>query len=228
MNYLGWLETIASGNGRPSRVRHLQDNDYMYEEDYEGSAEESSPYEGCEYFLTEFAGEIVSPNWPKKYPSKKKCHWTILAPEEHHVELQFENFKVEYHKSCRMDRVEVHHDGHGYYLCGAGTPRKKFISTEQTMELYFQSDEAQNFGGFKAHYQIVPNKKNFGDKPPFPRAFSIAEVEEENKIDEGICGRPKIAPNRMLRILGGQPIKHGQWPWLGMLLEEVSIQSQFL
>jgi len=26
--------------------------------------------------------------------------------------------------------------------------------------------------------------------------------------------------SKQLRILGGQPVKAGQWPWLGMLLEE--------
>ena len=50
VNYLGWLEMISSGNGRPSRTSHLQDIDYSYEGDYESSGDEehSSPYAGCE------------------------------------------------------------------------------------------------------------------------------------------------------------------------------------
>ena len=50
VNYLGWLEMISSGNGRPSRTSHLQDIDYSYEGDYENSGDEehSSPYAGCE------------------------------------------------------------------------------------------------------------------------------------------------------------------------------------
>jgi len=79
VNYLGWLETIASGNGRPSRVKHLQDNDYLYDEDYESSGEELSLYAGCEYVKTLFDGTISSPNYPKKYSPKEKCHWTILG-----------------------------------------------------------------------------------------------------------------------------------------------------
>ena len=61
------------------------------------------------YHLTAPEGLITSPNWPKKYQAKQKCHWLISAPPQHHIELKFDQFKLEYHKSCRMDRVEVFH-----------------------------------------------------------------------------------------------------------------------
>lgn len=199
-------------------MKHLQDNDYSYEEDYESSGDEPSVYEGCEYVKTLFDGTLSSPNWPKKYDAKEKCHWTILAPPEFHIELTFESFKLEYHKSCRMDRVEVHHDGHGFYLCGSGTPKQTFISTEPKMELFFQSDEAQNFNGFRANYKIVPNNDGLFSGGLAPRAFTVAQ--DDKTEENGMCGRPTVSPSKQLRILGGQPVKAGQWPWLGMLLEE--------
>ena len=39
VNYLGWLEMIATGRGRPSRVKHMQDEDYEMYDDYEASAD---------------------------------------------------------------------------------------------------------------------------------------------------------------------------------------------
>ena len=39
VNYLGWLEMIATGRGRPSRVKHMQDDDYEMYDDYEASAD---------------------------------------------------------------------------------------------------------------------------------------------------------------------------------------------
>ena len=76
---------IASGNGRPSRVQHLQDIDYSdepeYVDDYQpsGEDEDDNIYAGCEFLRVQLEGDITSPNWPKKYPDKKKCHWTIEA-----------------------------------------------------------------------------------------------------------------------------------------------------
>ena len=85
------------------------------------------------------------------------------------------------------------------------------------MELFFQSDEAQNFAGFRASYKIVPNADVMISKP-VPRAFVVSKDDKNEEY--GLCGRPTLSPSRQLKILGGSPIQATQWPWLGMLLEE--------
>ena len=79
----------------------------------------------CRDVLTEFQGEIFTPGFRKQkpqYPPNLDCQWEILAPPNYHIELEFVKFKLEYHRNCRMDRVEIHHDGQGFFLCGSGTP----------------------------------------------------------------------------------------------------------
>ena len=79
----------------------------------------------CREVLTEFQGEIFTPGFRKQkpqYPPNLDCQWEILAPPNYHIELEFVKFKLEYHRNCRMDRVEIHHDGQGFFLCGSGTP----------------------------------------------------------------------------------------------------------
>ena len=44
------------------------------------------------------------------------------------MELKFTSFDLEYHRKCQMDRVEIHNDGEGYFLCGKGIPAREFVS----------------------------------------------------------------------------------------------------
>ena len=34
-----------------------------------------------------------------------------------------------------MDRVEIHHDGHGFFLCGHGVPGRDFVSEGPAMKV---------------------------------------------------------------------------------------------
>jgi len=234
VQYLGWFAQIEAGKGTPSRVDHLQfDNDDDNNEndifDYEASGDDlSADFYKCGFTIEPeiphngipASGVITSPNFPKKYSSDEKCRWLITAPAGFHVELKFTNFKVEYDSSCRKDRVEIHHDGQGFFLCGNGIPEDTFTTTEKQMEIYFSSNKLINFSGFSAIYTIKQNKQNIGDiSASFERADNGVVVSEADGIN-GICGKPLIQPDRMVRMLGGQPIKPTQWPWLGMLLEE--------
>ena len=95
----------------------------------------------CREVLTEFQGEIFTPGFRKQkpqYPPNLDCQWEILAPPNYHIELEFVKFKLEYHRNCRMDRVEIHHDGQGFFLCGSGTPgtAQNITSASSILETY--------------------------------------------------------------------------------------------
>ena len=45
VNYLGWLEMIATGKGRPSRTKHMQDYEYEASADYEYESVYETPLE---------------------------------------------------------------------------------------------------------------------------------------------------------------------------------------
>ncbi|CAG5079804.1 Oidioi.mRNA.OKI2018_I69.PAR.g9377.t1.cds [Oikopleura dioica] len=231
VQYLDWLSHIEAGKGTPSRVDHFQFEDGDEDDDifdYEASGDDlSTDFYKCGFEVelqipqngVPASGVITSPNYPKKYSSDEKCRWLITAPAGFHIELKFTFFKVEYDTSCRKDRVEIHHDGQGFYLCGNGIPEDTFTTTEKQMEIFFSSNKLINFPGFSAIYTIKRNQQQVSN---IAASFERADDQPtgvETAIN-GICGRPLISPDRMVRILGGQPIRPTQWPWLGMLLEE--------
>ena len=172
--------------GRPSRVKHMQDDEYDYEasadyQDYNEVDENESNSDSeneeieetlnaffnektevlepailkgtegtgnkdffdssfCRQHLSSYQGEIFTPgfrNEKPEYPSNLNCEWEIEAPPNHHVELEFVHFKLEYHRNCKMDRVEIHHDGQGFFLCGSGIPGRNFVSEGPNMKVNY-------------------------------------------------------------------------------------------
>ena len=52
---------------------------------------------------------IKSPRFPRPYPRRRLCFYTITAPQGFHVELDFEEeFGIEFHNRCIWDYLEVH------------------------------------------------------------------------------------------------------------------------
>ena len=51
-------------------------------------------YEHCNEWLDLEAGILKSPGFPSNYANEKKCSWTISAPRNHFVTLEFTDFKV--------------------------------------------------------------------------------------------------------------------------------------
>ena len=42
---------------------------------------------GCEHVITSHTGDLFSPNWPNKYPSRKNCYWQITTAVGHRVKV---------------------------------------------------------------------------------------------------------------------------------------------
>lgn len=52
-------------------------------------------------------GVITSPNYPKNYPGRKECAWTIEAPNKQRVILNVTHFELEKHSTCAFDYLEI-------------------------------------------------------------------------------------------------------------------------
>lgn len=49
----------------------------------------------CGGELKDRNGTITSPSYPDRYPSNKKCSWSIKAPPLHKIQLSFKTFELE-------------------------------------------------------------------------------------------------------------------------------------
>jgi len=55
----------------------------------------------CGGNLTGSIGNLVSPDWPYKYPNNVDCFWNITCEHNKVVELSFSEFDMEYQDDCR-------------------------------------------------------------------------------------------------------------------------------
>ena len=42
---------------------------------------------GCDHTVNSVSGDITSPNWPDKYPSKKACTWALTTTPGHRIKI---------------------------------------------------------------------------------------------------------------------------------------------
>uniref|UniRef100_A0A8D0HG02 CUB domain-containing protein n=1 Tax=Sphenodon punctatus TaxID=8508 RepID=A0A8D0HG02_SPHPU len=112
-------------------------------------------------------GEIMSPNYPKPYPSNNLSSWDIVVPEGFRVKLNFSQFDLEPSEACLYDYVKVTADkGDLGRFCGQlgsdggrNPGKKEVVSKGNWMRLTFHSDfsnangSAVPYKGFLAYYQ---------------------------------------------------------------------------
>ena len=52
-------------------------------------------------------GQLVSPNFPDKYPNSQDCSWVLTVPTGFYVALKFQSFEVHYNSTyicnCKFD-----------------------------------------------------------------------------------------------------------------------------
>ena len=61
-----------------------------------------------EYFATAEPGRITSPNYPNNYTNNvTSCVTKIYADESQQIQLNFEEFDIEYDSNCSYDHLEV-------------------------------------------------------------------------------------------------------------------------
>ncbi|KAK5864153.1 hypothetical protein PBY51_001114 [Eleginops maclovinus] len=109
----------------------------------------------CGGALTADRGSFSSPFYPSNYPPKTTCEWTIEAPKEKFLKVQFNKFYLgKYSSQCQNDYVEVN----GQRLCGSKLRNTVVTSRSNKMTINFKSDSSFVDQGFTAEYEaFVPN-----------------------------------------------------------------------
>ncbi|XP_070610313.1 scavenger receptor cysteine-rich domain-containing protein DMBT1-like [Erythrolamprus reginae] len=131
---------------------------------------------GCK--LTGPSGSFSSPFYPSHYPKNSYCVWDIEVEEKRHVEITFEDFRVEMARYCTLDFVELF-DGPFSTSRSFGkicwSPKKKYISSSNKMRVIFKSDSSISERGFRARYREVPPRKTVIRTLP-PPTTSVATI----------------------------------------------------
>ncbi|XP_033943610.1 suppressor of tumorigenicity 14 protein homolog [Pseudochaenichthys georgianus] len=109
----------------------------------------------CGGALTADRGSFSSPFFPSNYPPKTTCVWTIEAPKEKYLKVQFNKFFLgKYSSQCQNDYVEVN----GQRLCGSKLKSTVVTSRTNKMTITFKSDSSYVDQGFIAEYEaFIPN-----------------------------------------------------------------------
>ncbi|XP_053318135.1 ovochymase-1 [Spea bombifrons] len=164
---------------------------------------------GCGSFavLTD-EGKIYSANYPNLYPSMTACHWIVEAPKGKIIKLTFEDFALEFHKDCVYDHVSIYEDPEETQLlaklCGFTLPDPVF-SPSNTMLIHFNSDQENNYPGFKASFVFLPSNRG-GNSP-------VAETTSK-AVPLDVCGVAPLSAQWVLpRIVGGEEACPNCWPW---------------
>ncbi|XP_031430543.1 deleted in malignant brain tumors 1 protein-like [Clupea harengus] len=150
----------------------------------------------CGGELTEPKGEFFSPNYPKNYPIKAKCTWSIKSTGNRIIGLTFPvvNLETDWLKDCRFDSVRVY-DGPASddrllgRLCG--TQNGHFNSTRNELTVVFSSDSSTTFSGFKAEYGFI-------DVPSLSEYPTPVPTEDPAEMCGSVLEEPKgefFSPN---------------------------------
>ncbi|XP_076369183.1 chymotrypsin-like elastase family member 2A [Tachypleus tridentatus] len=193
--------------------------------------------------LTDESGDIYSPGYleNKNYPTNIYCSYTIIVPPGKYIRLIFKDFDLESFDFCDGDAFSIYAGSHirtpviGIF-CGNERPND-FISTTNELHIVFRSDFISSAKGFHVSYHTAASralceedqiqcrnrkcvsqsftcdgKDDCGDGSD--EATKICGAKEPDTTVP--CGQPSIPPlegNGEDRIIGGQEVRPGSWPW---------------
>lgn len=147
----------------------------------------SPPLGGCQY------GELLSPNYPKNYPSNRDCTFRCTAPSGSFFRISFKDINLEPDdddNECH-DKVQITDLGTGAKkeYCGPGIPADYKTKSNQ-VEIRFTSDSSTTNTGFRLIYRTEQNMLSDID------ATSVCPGQEFNpKPEGGYLRSPKFGNN---------------------------------
>ncbi|CAG2164515.1 unnamed protein product [Oppiella nova] len=110
----------------------------------------------CELCFTEVMGSIQSYDYPNNYPPNLSCKYKVTAlPGNCMVQLNFEQFRLEYSESCDKDYLEINN----IRYCGnqlEGATLLAFNKKPEDVSIRFVSNGQKSFRGFRASYTQLP------------------------------------------------------------------------
>lgn len=115
--------------------------------------------EGCGGVLTHPQGELLSPNFPKKYSHEVTCIWEINVDFGNLIEVTVNEIDLESSNKCDFDVLNFSNDrnftNHIAGFCEAQDISKVVTSESHRLFVKFNSDETNNGRGFNATYKSV-------------------------------------------------------------------------
>lgn len=103
----------------------------------------------CHFDYSKYSGEIQSPNFPLDYPENTICKWTITAPTNDHIVLQFispfsvvlAEFAIEILSKCSTDQPAV---VIAIVIVMVGFLKRKLFQTQTFFMLFLKAETEQN------------------------------------------------------------------------------------
>merc|ERR550539_1375906 len=115
------------------------------------------------------SGELQSPDHPGRYPHNQDQTWNLEVASGQTIELIFDSFDIESHRSCAYDYVLVSYGSVEEKYCGSAKP-DPIISSRNTMTVTFHSDYSVNLAGFKATWKVAETSEKI-KSPDFPENY---------------------------------------------------------
>lgn len=143
-----------------------------------------------------------SPNYPNKYPNRRKCAWKIVSSNPDATLRVSCYYDIQPSRNCRGDRLSWT-DGLGQWrrLCGHGS--KTFVTKTNKFRAFFKSNKRRNDIGFVCTVLSVSTDSSTSQSTNEPPAT------EEPPTTECKCG---IA--NPTRIVGGMEVSPAhKYPW---------------
>lgn len=145
---------------------------------------------GCKHEIASPVGEIISPNFPDYYPSRKDCIWHFTTTPGHRIKLVFNEFEMEPHQECTYDHVVIY-DGDSTeattlgHFCGSKVPHPNVASGNE-MYMVFKSDSSVQRKGFKATHTTVCGG-HLQAKATMEHIYSHAKYGDQNYDNKEDC-----------------------------------------
>ena len=113
----------------------------------------------CGKVLKSYSGYVYHPNYPQPYKNNVNCLWTVQAPVNFNIRLEFKFFKIEKSFNCNNDYITVYDGANdnapiiGKY-CGRDLPAN-IVSTGNTISVGMKTNDRISDQGFVTLYKRV-------------------------------------------------------------------------
>ena len=111
--------------------------------------------------MTGVSGEIISKNYPAKYPRQHDCRWTVKVAVGSRIHVVFNDFAVEKSTSGNCYDYVALYDGPVSAsspllgkLCGLSAPSHTTVTNQLVVQLH--SDNSIEYSGFNLTWSVQP------------------------------------------------------------------------